>query len=116
MSAGRHLVLRRGGRLWGVPESAVVRVLRDAGGVTVEAGGTLLAAEEVLGMHALAGSRSVGVLTGRFVHGTYDGFAVFDGEPVILVDPRRAPRELRAPGVPARHDEDDDRPDPAGNG
>ncbi len=115
MSGGRHLVLRRGGRLWGVPEDAVTRVQRSAKGVAVQTGTGVLDADDVLGVRELAGSRRVGAVAQRYIHARYAGFAVLDGEPVILVDVREVPHELRGPSAPpdCRGDET---PGPQGRG
>lgn len=94
MSGGRYLILRREGRLWGVPEDAVSHVERTTSGVTVATSLTVLGADEVLGVRGLTDPRAVGALAARFIHERYAGFAVLDGEPVILVDELDPPRSL----------------------
>ena len=88
-------------------------VQRDPDGVAVRTGSGVLDADEVLGVRELAGSRRVGALTKRYIHARYEGFAVLDGEPVILVDARDVPQELRGPSTP-QDGSDDDTPGPPG--
>lgn len=110
-AAGTHLVIERHGQLWAVPGSAVARLARGDGRVTVrlaavggsggdpvdgsgdEPGGEL-AADRLL---AVAGDLAVvpaPAALGRYWGEEAAGLALFERRPVVVIDPARPPRAL----------------------
>ncbi len=89
------LLLSRAGGVWGVDNTRVSQVERDAGGYRVELRSAeqvrLLTADEVLGV-----VRGLPVSTGaspvrRYWAQPFVGLAVHGGTPLVVVDPDRPP-------------------------
>ncbi len=105
------LVLRRDGATWGVAHGDVRGLGRGAGGgfeVTVAAGA--LAADEILGVAALASPPlPAGPVLRRFWPEAARGLAVHGTLPLVLIDPAAPPAALRAgagPGDATRREGD----------
>lgn len=100
MSAERLVLLRRGGTLWGVAESAVRAVGRpqEHGGgyrLRVGSGGEQeLAADEVIGVDEVIVHPAGGVMS-TFWSEPAGGLAVHGDTPLVVVDPERPPSFLR---------------------
>lgn len=94
-----HLVVERGGQLWGVAGHAVRRLRRragDGGTLHIQVSGGELSAERVLAMVPnLKVTPTPGSLT-RFWPEAARGLAVYGGRPLVIIDPARPPRLLLA--------------------
>ena len=108
MSGGGFLLLRRGGSLWGIANSAVAGLERqDGGAYRITSGGAgagsrdaepaLLVADEILGVvPELRVWPSP--LTRRFWPEPFRGLAIHGRQPVVVVDPGHPPGVLRPQG------------------
>lgn len=101
MSTERLVLLRRGGTLWGVAESAVRTVGRpqEHGGgylLRVGSGGEQeLAADEVVGVIDGVAVHAAGGVMSTFWSEPAGGLAVHGDTPLVVVDPERPPSFLR---------------------
>lgn len=100
--AGRLLLLRRGGGLWGVDHAEVREVSRRGRGYRVrltpegEGGaGHELAADAVVGVVDGVAVRPAGSVMARYWSEPAGGLAVYGTTPLVVVDPRRPPSFLR---------------------
>jgi len=100
------LLLRRGGGLWGIANTAVDGLARQGGDyrITVAGSGGDLVADEILGVVADLRVWPLAPAVCRFWPEPAAGFAVHGREPVVVVDPRRLPAALRSEQG-ERHDE-----------
>jgi hypothetical protein len=95
LNAGRGwLLLRGGGALWGVENSAVESLARGNAGFRISLGGRTLHADEVLGVVPDLTVRPVARVLRRFWPEPAGGMAVHAEEPLVIVDPRMPPRAL----------------------
>ena len=93
-----YLLLRRGGVLWGIDNTAVVGLTRQGGSYRISLGDAVpLSADEILcvvdGLRVLPPSAALR----RFWPGASEGvagLAVHGEQPLVVVDPRRPPELL----------------------
>jgi len=102
LTGGGYLLLRRGGSLWGIANSAVTDLARQGDGAyriaTAGDDPATLVADEVLGVvRELRVWPNVSVLR-CFWPEPLAGLAVHDAMPVIVVDPGRPPQALQGRG------------------
>lgn len=110
MSEGgeRLLLLRSAGGLWGVAQAAVREVARRERGYRVRlAGEHDLLADDVVGVVEGVAVRPAGGAISRYWSEAAAGLAVHAATPLVVVDPERPPRFLRAPD-PVDETESDD--------
>lgn len=93
----RLLLIRRGGVLWGLDQSAVVSVGRpeDHGGYRLRVGDRELEADEVVGVADGVRIHPAGGVMSRFWEEPAGGLAVHGATPLVVVDPERPPSFLR---------------------
>jgi len=97
-SGERLLLLRGAGGLWGVPQAAVREVARRERGYRVRlAGEHELLADDVVGVVDGVPVRPTGAAVERYWSEVAAGLAVHAATPLVVVDPERPPRFLRAP-------------------
>jgi hypothetical protein len=104
------LLLRRGGGLWGIANTAVDGLARQGGDYRITIGGSGggdLVADEILGVVEDLRVWPLAPAVCRFWPEPAAGFAVHGREPLVVVDPRRLPAALSAEGSDGgdRHDE-----------
>lgn len=99
MSTGGYLLLRRGGGVWALPDTAVRGVRGCAAGVAIAAGAGELLADEVLGLARGLAVRRPGSLIARLWPERCAGIAVHAGVPVVVVDPEAPPPALTGKGA-----------------
>lgn len=99
MSGLGLLLLRRGGLLWGVANTAVEGLVRGEGGFRISLGGpaadTALRADEVLGVVEGLPVRPAAPALRRFWPERAAGVAVYGREPLVVIDPGRPPALLQ---------------------
>jgi hypothetical protein len=99
--AGTHLVLERDGSLWAVPGSAVERLVREEGQLTVRLAATPAAALLADRLLAVASDLAVWpppAALARFWPEPAAGLALYGRRPVVVIDPARPPLTLAADG------------------
>ncbi|HYG65476.1 MAG TPA: hypothetical protein VEL74_23040 [Thermoanaerobaculia bacterium] len=100
MSGSGFLLMRRGGSLWGIANSAVAGLERQDGGAYRIAAGAepaLLVADEILGVvPELRVWQSP--VTRRFWPEPFRGLSIHGRQPVVVVDPGHPPVALRPQG------------------
>jgi hypothetical protein len=94
-SARGFLLLRRGGGLWGIANSAVDGLARRGADYRITIDGGALAADEILGVVEDLRVWPLAPMVSRFWPEPAAGLAVHGREPVVVVDPARPPAALR---------------------
>ena len=89
------VVLARGGGRWGLASDAVRSVVRQGNGLAITTESGPVRADAVLDLAARLNVRPPGAVVARFWPGPCLGMAIFDGAPVVVVNPGALPPELR---------------------
>lgn len=90
------LVLRKDGAAYAIAASSVRALARRRGLVLVSTAEETLTADEVVGLDAAATVKPAGAAVRRFWRQPLLGLAMACSVPVVVLDPRRPPRTLRA--------------------
>jgi hypothetical protein len=93
-SARGFLLLRRGGGLWGIANSAVDGLARRGTDYRITIAGGVLAADEILGVVEDLRVWPLAPAVSRFWPQPAAGLAVHGREPVVVVDPAHPPAAL----------------------
>ena len=94
MSRTGYLLLRRSGALFGVASAAVLGLSRQGDAYRVEVAPIPLLADEVVGVVPSLEVRPLAASVRRYWGEPASGWAVHQGDPVVVVDPDRPPRAL----------------------
>jgi hypothetical protein len=89
------LLLRRAGGLWGISNADVDGLAARGAGYRISACGTVLGADEIVGVVESLSVRPPAPVLRRFWAEAPAGLAVYGLLPVVVVDPRHPPAALR---------------------
>jgi hypothetical protein len=89
------LLLRRGGGLWGIANSAVDGLAREGMDYRVTIDGGILMADEILGVVEDLRVWPLAPVVSRYWPQPAAGLAVHGRQPVVVVDPAHPPAALR---------------------
>jgi hypothetical protein len=89
------LLLKRAGGLWGISNADVDGLAARGAGYRISACGTVLGADEIVGVVETLSVRPPAPVLRRFWAEAPAGLAVHGRLPVVVVDPRHPPAALR---------------------